>query len=96
MGFENPERAIKIVKGWHYGRHPVVQSATAREQLTALTPALLKAFVVTEQADETLWAFDTFLQGLPVFFVFQCIGKDLAHDLQKRAGIFRPQFFFSD
>lgn len=79
MGFENPERAIKIIKGWHYGRHPVVQSATAREQLTALTPALLKTFVVTEQADETLWAFDTFLQGLPsgvqLFSVLQANAK---------------------
>ncbi|MCJ8308656.1 MAG: bifunctional [glutamine synthetase] adenylyltransferase/[glutamine synthetase]-adenylyl-L-tyrosine phosphorylase [Hyphomicrobiales bacterium] len=79
MGFEEPARVIKIIKGWHYGRHPVVQSATAREQLTALTPALLKAFVVTEQADETLWAFDTFLQGLPsgvqLFSVLQANAK---------------------
>ncbi|MEP1206747.1 MAG: bifunctional [glutamine synthetase] adenylyltransferase/[glutamine synthetase]-adenylyl-L-tyrosine phosphorylase [Rhizobiaceae bacterium] len=79
MGFENPSRAIGIVKGWHYGRHPVVQSAAAREQLTALTPALLKAFVETKRADETLWAFDTFLQGLPagiqLFSVLQANGK---------------------
>ena len=50
MGFENPSRTISIVKGWHYGRHPVVQSATAREQLTALTPSLLQAFVESKQA----------------------------------------------
>ncbi|MGI9365308.1 MAG: bifunctional [glutamine synthetase] adenylyltransferase/[glutamine synthetase]-adenylyl-L-tyrosine phosphorylase [Rhizobiaceae bacterium] len=65
MGFEEPARVISIVKGWHYGRHPVVQSQTAREQLTALTPALLKAFVETQQADDTLYAFDKFVQGLP-------------------------------
>ena len=79
MGFENPSRAISIVKGWHYGRHPVVQSAAAREQLTTLTPGLLKAFVETRRADETLWAFDTFLQGLPagiqLFSVLQANGK---------------------
>ncbi len=79
MGFEEPSRTIGIVKGWHYGRHPVVQSAAAREQLTALTPALLKAFVETRRADETLWAFDTFLQGLPagiqLFSVLQANGK---------------------
>ena len=79
MGFENPGRAIQIVKGWHYGRHPVVQSQAAREQLTALMPTLLTAFVDTEQADETLWAFDTFLQGLPsgiqLFSVLQANAK---------------------
>jgi len=79
MGFEQPTRVIAIVKGWHYGRHPVIQSQAAREQLTALTPSLLKAFVETKRADDTLFAFDSFLQGLPggiqLFSVIQANSK---------------------
>ena len=65
MGFENPSRAISVVRGWHFGRHPAVQSQQAREQLTELTPALLMEFCETRQADETLLNFDEFLKGLP-------------------------------
>lgn len=65
MGFEDPSRAISIVRGWHFGRHLAVQSQQAREQLTELTPALLTEFCETRQADETLLNFDEFMRGLP-------------------------------
>ena len=41
------------------------RSAEARERLTELTPALLKAFGQTRRADEALIRFDEFLAGLP-------------------------------
>jgi [glutamine synthetase] adenylyltransferase / [glutamine synthetase]-adenylyl-L-tyrosine phosphorylase len=65
LGFERPEAISSVIRGWHYGRYRVTQSAPARERLTALTPQLLKAFGENRRADEALLRFDQFLSGLP-------------------------------
>ena len=65
IGFERPSDICRIIRTWHFGRYRATQSAEARERLTELTPALLKAFGETKRADEALLRFDGFLQGLP-------------------------------
>lgn len=65
MGFERPSDICRVIRTWHFGRYRATQSAEARERLTELTPALLKAFAETKRADESLLRFDGFLQGLP-------------------------------
>jgi glutamate-ammonia-ligase adenylyltransferase len=56
---------IATIRTWHYGRYKATQSVEARERLTELTPALLRAFANTGRPDDTLIAFDGFIQGLP-------------------------------
>jgi glutamate-ammonia-ligase adenylyltransferase len=65
LGFERPSDICRIIRTWHFGRYRATQSAEARERLTELTPALLKAFGETRRADEALIRFDDFLKGLP-------------------------------
>ncbi len=65
MGFADPSGIIKLVRSWHYGRYPAMASESAREQLTELTPELLESFSHSGRGDETIRAFDEFLQGLP-------------------------------
>lgn len=65
LGFQRPSDICRLIRGWHFGRYRVTQSAEARERLTELTPALLKAFGQTRRADEALVRFDEFLAGLP-------------------------------
>jgi len=65
LGFERPSDICRVIRGWHFGRYRVTQSAEARERLTELTPALLEAFGRTHRADEALLRFDEFLAGLP-------------------------------
>lgn len=65
LGFERPSDICRVIRGWHFGRYRATRSAEARERLTELTPALLKAFGETRRADEALIRFDAFLQGLP-------------------------------
>lgn len=65
LGFERPADMIAIIRVWHYGRYRATQSAEARERLTELTPALLRAFSATGRPDDTLIAFDSFIKGLP-------------------------------
>jgi len=65
LGFERPSDICRVIRGWHFGRYRVTQSAEARERLTELTPALLEAFGNTRRADEALLRFDQFLSGLP-------------------------------
>ena len=65
LGFVEPSRAIDLVRGWYFGRYAAVQSEKAREQLALLAPSLLEAFARTGRADDTLLAFDEFVQGLP-------------------------------
>jgi len=65
LGFERPSDICRVIRGWHFGRYRVTQSAEARERLTELTPALLEAFGRTHRADEALLRFDEFLSGLP-------------------------------
>ncbi len=65
LGFERPSDICRVIRTWHFGRYRATQSAEARERLTELTPALLKAFGGTRRADEALVRFDEFLAGLP-------------------------------
>ncbi|MCZ2203842.1 bifunctional [glutamine synthetase] adenylyltransferase/[glutamine synthetase]-adenylyl-L-tyrosine phosphorylase [Bartonella sp. A05] len=65
LGFERTRDICRIMRTLHCGRYKATQSAEARERLTELTPALLKAFGATKRADEAMLCFDRFLQGLP-------------------------------
>ncbi|PYE88410.1 bifunctional [glutamine synthetase] adenylyltransferase/[glutamine synthetase]-adenylyl-L-tyrosine phosphorylase [Phyllobacterium leguminum] len=65
MGFERPSDICRVIRTWHFGRYRATRSAEARERLTELTPALLKAFGETGRADEALLRFDELLKGLP-------------------------------
>ncbi|MCC0020500.1 MAG: bifunctional [glutamine synthetase] adenylyltransferase/[glutamine synthetase]-adenylyl-L-tyrosine phosphorylase [Nitratireductor sp.] len=65
LGFKKPSQVISTIKGWHFGRFPAVQTAQARELLTELTPALIEAFSGADSPDESLFAFDRFVSGLP-------------------------------
>lgn len=65
LGFQRPSDICRVIRGWHFGRYRVTQSAEARERLTELTPALLKAFGQTRRADEAVMRFDEFVAGLP-------------------------------
>ena len=64
MGFTRPEAAIEIIRGWHFGRRPAVQSPRAREVVTELTPALLDAFAGSSDPDGALATMDTMLGRL--------------------------------
>ncbi|WP_336294073.1 bifunctional [glutamine synthetase] adenylyltransferase/[glutamine synthetase]-adenylyl-L-tyrosine phosphorylase [Bartonella sp. CB169] len=65
LGFKRASDICRIMRTLHCGRYKATQSAEARERLTELTPALLKAFGATKRADEVMLCFDSFLQGLP-------------------------------
>jgi len=65
LGFKRPGDIARVIRTWHFGRYKATQSAEARERLTELTPALLKALGGTQRADDALLRFDTFLAGLP-------------------------------
>jgi len=65
MGFSEPEKAIEIVRGWHFGRRSAVTSPRAREVLTELIPTMLKAFGDSADPDGALNTFDRILGGMP-------------------------------
>ncbi|PAP94161.1 bifunctional [glutamine synthetase] adenylyltransferase/[glutamine synthetase]-adenylyl-L-tyrosine phosphorylase [Mesorhizobium wenxiniae] len=65
LGFQRASDICRVIRGWHFGRYRVTQSAEARERLTELTPALLQSFGQTRRADEALMRFEEFLAGLP-------------------------------
>lgn len=65
LGFESPETVTEIVRGWHFGRFAAMRSATAREGLTEITPALLQALSRAGNPDAAVRAFDSMLRALP-------------------------------
>ncbi|MBI2977404.1 MAG: bifunctional [glutamine synthetase] adenylyltransferase/[glutamine synthetase]-adenylyl-L-tyrosine phosphorylase [Rhodospirillales bacterium] len=65
LGYENPERVHAAVRAWHHGRYRATRSTRAREILTELMPALLKAIGATPAPDIAFMRFDEFLAGLP-------------------------------
>lgn len=65
IGFREPQVAWQIVSRWHHGRYRATQTARARELLTELKPALLKALATTVDPDQALLRFDTLLANLP-------------------------------
>ncbi len=65
LGFRDAAAAAGIVRRWHHGRYRSTTSARARELLTELMPALLKALGDTASPDQALLNFDQFLGNLP-------------------------------
>src|SRR6202008_3567159 len=65
LGFRDPSAAAGIVRRWHHGRYRSTTSPRARELLTELMPALLKALGETSAPDQALLNFDLFLSNLP-------------------------------
>ncbi len=65
MGFSRPRDAAAIIRDWHHGRYRALRAPSARQRLTEIVPALLRAISRAGEADAGLLAFDRFLQGLP-------------------------------
>jgi glutamate-ammonia-ligase adenylyltransferase len=65
LGFQDPSAAAGLVRRWHHGRFRATTSARARELLTELMPALLRALGETAAPDQALLNFDLFLANLP-------------------------------
>jgi glutamate-ammonia-ligase adenylyltransferase len=64
MGFTQAGEVAATIRGWHFGRYAATRSARAKEILTEIMPALLKALSATGDADRAFMAFDRFLSGL--------------------------------
>ncbi|MCK6454500.1 MAG: bifunctional [glutamine synthetase] adenylyltransferase/[glutamine synthetase]-adenylyl-L-tyrosine phosphorylase [Alphaproteobacteria bacterium] len=65
MGFSDAASIAERVRSWHHGRYRAMRSARAREILTELMPALLRALSRTAQPDQAFARFDEFLGQLP-------------------------------
>jgi glutamate-ammonia-ligase adenylyltransferase len=65
LGFTDPPAAAAMIRGWHHGRYRAMRSQRARELLTELVPALLRAFGASPNPDIALLRFDQFLSRLP-------------------------------
>ncbi len=65
LGFTTPAPIAACIRGWHHGRIRAMRSTRARELLTELTPALLKALGQTANPDAAFMKFDEFLSNLP-------------------------------
>jgi [glutamine synthetase] adenylyltransferase / [glutamine synthetase]-adenylyl-L-tyrosine phosphorylase len=65
MGFGAPSQVAGAIRAWHHGRIRAMRSARARELLTKLTPAILKALAATADPDAAFVQFDHFLSNLP-------------------------------
>ena len=65
MGFRNASHIARAIRGWHHGRIRATRSARARELLTMLMPALLKALSATADPDVAFTQFDRFITRLP-------------------------------
>jgi glutamate-ammonia-ligase adenylyltransferase len=65
MGYARPSDVLAAVRGWHHGRYPAVRSPRARELLTEVQPALVKAFAGAADPDRAIATFDRFLAELP-------------------------------
>ena len=65
MGFGAQSHVAATIRGWHHGRIRAMRSARARELLTKLLPAILKALAETADPDAAFAQFDRFLSNLP-------------------------------
>ncbi len=74
MGFNNPKAVSATIRGWHHGRVRATRSTRAREMLTELVPALLRAMAQTANPDAAFMKFNEFLTrmpaGVPLFSMF--------------------------
>jgi len=65
MGFHDAPHVSAAIRGWHHGRVRAMRSQRARELLTKLLPAILKALAGTADPDVAFTQFDLFLSNLP-------------------------------
>jgi glutamate-ammonia-ligase adenylyltransferase len=65
MGFGEPAHVSAAIRGWHHGRIRAMRSQRARELLTKLLPAILKALAGAADPDVAFAQFDRFLSNLP-------------------------------
>lgn len=64
LGFSDPAAVSQTIRGWHHGRVRAMRSERAREQLTRLTPKLLRAFSNAGDADQAFARFASFFGSL--------------------------------
>ena len=65
MGFGDAAAVSSTIRHWHHGRIQATRSTRARELLTELMPALLRALSGTADPDSAFRKLDEFLRGLP-------------------------------
>ncbi len=65
MGYRDAPHVAGAIRAWHHGRIRATRSPRARELLTKLMPALLKALTETADPDMAFAQFDRFLGNLP-------------------------------
>jgi glutamate-ammonia-ligase adenylyltransferase len=65
MGFTDAHHVARAIRGWHHGRIRATRSERAREILTMLMPALLRALADTADPDAAFVQFDRFVTRLP-------------------------------
>ena len=65
MGFGDAAAVSATIRHWHHGRIMATRSTRARELLTELMPALLRALASTADPDSAFRKLDEFLGGLP-------------------------------
>ncbi|MBM3622193.1 MAG: bifunctional [glutamine synthetase] adenylyltransferase/[glutamine synthetase]-adenylyl-L-tyrosine phosphorylase [Alphaproteobacteria bacterium] len=65
LGYREAERAWDIAARWHHGRYRSTHTVRARELLTELMPAILKALGDSADPDQALLRFDALLAGMP-------------------------------
>jgi glutamate-ammonia-ligase adenylyltransferase len=80
LGFHDPSAVSARIRGWHHGRYRATRSQRAREILTELVPALVKAFGSSPNPDAAFLRFDRFLGHLPA-------GVQLLSLLQQNPGL---------
>ena len=75
MGFSDAAHVSAAIRGWHHGRIRAMRSQRARELLTKLIPAILKALAGAADPDVAFTQFDRFLSslssGVQLFSLFQ-------------------------
>lgn len=83
MGFKTPDTISEVIQSWHRGARRATRTKRARELITELTPALLKALAATTHPDQAFHNFDVFLSKLPagiqIFSLFQANPHLLHH-----------------
>jgi glutamate-ammonia-ligase adenylyltransferase len=65
LGFREPAHVSAAIRGWHHGRIRAMRGQRARELLTKLIPAILKALAGSADPDVAFSQFDRFLSNLP-------------------------------
>jgi glutamate-ammonia-ligase adenylyltransferase len=80
LGFADPPAVAARIRAWHHGRYRSTRSQRARELLTEVVPALLRAFGASANPDAALLRFDQFLAHLPA-------GVQLFSLLQRNAAL---------